>query len=133
HRLGASVRLFTRNLNDVTARMPGVVELVAALPAERLILDGEAIGVGKDARPERFQDTMSRFGRHEGGGDLGVWWFDCLHLDGTDLIDRPLDERRSVLRQLVGAQAVPSIVTDDPSAAQSFLEAALETGHEGVM
>jgi DNA ligase-1 len=125
HRLNGEVRLFTRNLNDVTARLPAVVALVRAMPARQLVLDGEVIG------PEMFQDTMSRFSG--GGPDLAVWWFDCLHVDGTDLIDQPLSVRRRVLEQVAGETAVPAVVTDDAAAAERFLEAAVAAGHEGVM
>ena len=134
HRLGDQVRLFTRNLNDITARLPGVAAHVRSLPAARFILDGEALGVDEDERPDRFQDTMSRFGRADGAGSaLGVWWFDCLHLDGTDLLDRPLVERRAALERLAGERCVPSLLTEDPDAAGEFLAAALSAGHEGVM
>ncbi len=134
HRRGDQVRLFTRNLNDITARLPGVAAHVRSLPAVQTILDGEVLGVGDDDRPDRFQDTMSRFGRSDGAGAaLGVWWFDCLHVDGTDLLDRPLVERRAALERLAGARCVPSLLTDDPTAAQAFLVGALAAGHEGVM
>ena len=143
HRDGAEVRLFTRNLNDVTSRLPGVVRLVASLAAERIVLDGEVLGVGADDRPQIFQDTMSRFGRHDGsagggggnGGDteLGVWFFDILHLDGRDLLDEPLLERARLLEAVAGPWRVPSVVTDDPAVAVEFAEAALRAGHEGVM
>lgn len=131
---GDVVRLFTRNLNEVTVRLPGVVRLVRSLPAEQLVLDGEVLGVGDDERPEYFQDTMSRFGRHDGGGgDLGVWFFDLLHLDGRDLLDEPLLERAALLASVVGDLRVPSVVTDDPDVANAFAEGALAAGHEGVM
>nr|MDQ3642686.1 ATP-dependent DNA ligase [Actinomycetota bacterium] len=134
HRDGDQVRLFTRNLNDVTSRLPGVVRLVGSLPAERLVLDGEVLGVGDDERPDNFQDTMSRFGRHDGAGaDLGVWFFDLLHLDGRDLLDEPLLDRAALLDTVVGALRVPSVVTDDPDVAAAFAEGALAAGHEGVM
>src|SRR5947209_9105402 len=114
HRAGDEVRLFTRNLNDVTARLPGVVEVVRALPAQQLVLDGEVIGVGDDERPDLFQDTMSRFGRHDGAGAaLGVWFFDLLHLDGRDLLDEPLSERAALLDAVVGPLRIPSVVTED--------------------
>src|SRR5439155_6781032 len=64
HRAGDEVRLYTRNLNEVTARLPGVVAVIRRMPAEQLVLDGEVLGVGDDDRPDLFQDTMSRFGRH---------------------------------------------------------------------
>ncbi len=134
HRDGDEVRLFTRNLNDVTSRLPGVVRLVGSLPAERIVLDGEVLGMGDDERPDNFQDTMSRFGRHDGAGaDLGVWFFDLLHLDGRDLLDEPLLERAALLDTVVGALRVPSVVTADPDVATAFAEGALAAGHEGVM
>jgi DNA ligase-1 len=134
HRDGDEVRLFTRNLNEVTGRLPGVVALVRSLPATRLVLDGEVLGVADDERPDRFQETMSRFGRHDGGGgDLGVWFFDILHVDGRDLLDEPLLERAAQLDEVVGSLRVPSVVTDDPEVAAAFSDQALAAGHEGVM
>jgi DNA ligase-1 len=134
HRAGDEVRLFTRNLNDVTARLPGVVDVVRALPAQQLVLDGEVIGVGDDERPDLFQDTMSRFGRHDGAGAaLGVWFFDLLHLDGRDLLDEPLSERAALLDAVVGPLRIPSVVTADADVAARFLDGALAAGHEGVM
>ena len=89
HRAGDDVRIFTRNLNDVTDRLPGIVDLVRSLPADRLVLDGEAVGVGEDELPHTFQDTMSASaGRTAvGGAGLQSRFFDLLHLDGDDLID----------------------------------------------
>jgi DNA ligase-1 len=93
HREGSEVALYTRNLNDVTARLPAIVEAVRRLRVRSVVLDGEAVGFDEDgARPGVFQDTMSSFGRHDGGAGpgLGVRFFDVLHVDGEDLIDRPL-------------------------------------------
>ena len=97
HRSGSEVRIFTRNLNDVTERLPEVVDVVLGLPATELVLDGEAIGVADDDRPHRFQDTMSRFGTAEtealpGGTALRAFFFDCLRADGVDLLDAPLSD-----------------------------------------
>ena len=134
HRAGDEVRLFTRNLNDVTARLPGVVAVVRAVPAASVVLDGEVLAMGDAERPDLFQDTMSRFGRHDGaGGDLGIWFFDLLHLDGRDLLDEPLTDRARLLGALVGALRIPSILTDDPDTAADFAAGALAAGHEGVM
>jgi len=132
HRDGDEVRIFTRNLNDVTARLPGVVQVVRSLPADRVVLDGEVLGVGDDERPHLFQDTMSRFGRHA-GADLGVWFFDLLHLDGRDLLDEPLTTRAALLDAVAGPLRVPSVVTDDAEVAARFLDSALANGHEGVV
>jgi DNA ligase-1 len=141
HRVGTDVRIFTRNLNDITDRLGGVVAAVRALPATSLILDGEVIGAGLDERPSRFQSTMSQVGRSEAArateegetGDLRAWFFDCLHVDGHDLIDRPLLDRVETLERVVGPRRIPARLTDDPAAAAAVLDEALAAGHEGVM
>ena len=134
HRSGAEVRLFTRNLNDVTDRLAGVADVVASLPANEVVLDGEVVGVLDDERPEVFQDAMSRFSRKDGSGSqLVVRFFDCLHVDGNDLMDVPLVERLETLERIVGPWKVPSALTDDPAEAQAFLDDAVTQGHEGVM
>jgi DNA ligase-1 len=137
HRSGAEVRLFTRNLNDVTARLGGVVDVVRGLPcASSVVLDGEVIGLGDDdGRPDAFQDTMSRFGRSTGeaGTGLVVRFFDVLHVDGRDLIDAPLSSRLEVLEDVCGPWRVPGVVTADVDEAVAFADGALAQGHEGVM
>ncbi|MET0728844.1 MAG: ATP-dependent DNA ligase [Acidimicrobiales bacterium] len=136
HRQGSDIRIYTRNLNDVTHRLPGVVALASALPADSLVLDGEVLGVDDDAKPRSFQDTMSAFGRDDatGAGDgLLVRFFDVLHRDGADLIDEPLETRHGHLDDVVGDLAVPRVRTADPDVARAALERALASGHEGVM
>jgi DNA ligase-1 len=135
HVQGEEVRVYTRNLNDVTSRLPGIVSLVRTFPATALVLDGEAIGLAEDERPDRFQDTMSRFGSQTDGAAavLVARFFDCLHRDGEDLLDRPLRERLAILDEVVGAAAMPRIATTDAGEAARFLETSLALGHEGVM
>jgi DNA ligase-1 len=132
HRAGDDVRVFTRNLNDVTERLPEVVDAVRALRVERTVLDGEAIGLADDARPRRFQDTMSAFGREE-PGRLRAFLFDCLHVDGDDLLGRPLGERLAVLEAIAPGLRVPAVTTAAPGEAERFLESALGLGHEGIV
>ena len=134
HRDQDEIRIFARNLNDVTARLPEIVEQVAAFEAASFVLDGEALTLGEESRPAKFQDSMSRFGRGEAGGThLAGFYFDCLHLDGADLIDEMLSVRRGALERLVGAAAIPGLATSEPAAASAFLDAALSAGHESVM
>ena len=135
HRAGVEVRIFTRNLNDITERLPQVVTAVRAFPAATFVLDGEAIGVDDDGRPHLFQDTMSRFGAEQEGVAVGLraFFFDVLHVDGEDLFGRPLSERLAVLDRVVGPARVPGIVTADVDAAEAFSAEALERAHEGVM
>ncbi len=142
HRAGDDVRLFTRNLNDVTERLGGVVEVVRALPGGDLVLDGEVMGVSDDGSPRRFQDTMGDFGADAGavdqdevarGAGLQAFFFDVLHA-GASLVDEPLARRTAVLADLVPATSrLPSIVTADVVEAEAFLGRALDAGHEGVM
>jgi DNA ligase 1 len=135
HRVGDQVRIYTRNLNDVTTRLPGIVDLARTLPAQSFLLDGEAIGVGEDELPQMFQDTMSQFGRQADGAGAGLAsrFFDILHLDGDDLIDRPLRDRLATLENLAAPWRIPGIITADPAQAQRVLDEALAAGHEGVM
>ena len=136
HRAGDDVRIYTRNLNDITDRLPGVVAIALAMPATSAVLDGEVLGVAEDDRPQAFQDTISAFSREsdlQASAALFVRFFDVLHVDGVDLIDEPLQQRHARLDALVGDLAVPRVQTDDPAEAQAALDVALEAGHEGVM
>ena len=134
HRSGSVVRLFTRSLDDVTDRLPDVVDAALALPARELIADAEAIALRADGRPEPFQVTASRFGRHAGDQPLSAFVFDLLSLDGDELLDLPTTTRLAALDSVVPPQQRPDrLHTSDPVAAQRFLDATLAAGHEGVM
>jgi ATP-dependent DNA ligase I len=140
HRLGDEVRAFTRTLADVTDRVPEIVDVVRGLPLDAAILDGEAIALRDDGRPHPFQVTMSRFGsrrdvdRQRGAVPLSSFFFDCLHLDGEDLLDRPAVERLAALgARLPEPVRVPRIVAADAAEAGRFLDDVLARGHEGVM
>jgi DNA ligase-1 len=140
HRSGDEVRAYTRNLADVTDRVPEIVEAALALDVSSAVLDGEAIALSPGGRPRPFQVTMSRFGSRtsmdelRGSVPLSALFFDALHLGGEDLLDRPARERRSALAAHVPAELlVPGIETDDPVEAGRFLEDALAAGHEGVL
>ena len=132
HRHDDDVHIYTRNLNEITGRLPGVVEWARNLPQRAVVLDGEAIGVDEDERPHAFQDTMSSFGS-DAASNLGAYFFDVLHVDGDDLVDRPLTERLEVVQAVVGERRIPGIVTASPDEAAAFLDAAIAAGHEGVM
>jgi DNA ligase-1 len=140
HKAGDDVRIYSRSLNDVSAAVPEVVDALRAVPADTLILDGETIALGPGGAPQPFQVTMRRFGRRlnveeaRAALPLSVFFFDVLHRDGQDLLDRPAQERFSALESAVPPQLlVPRMVTTDPSAAQTFLDDALAHGQEGIM
>ncbi|CAN5563698.1 hypothetical protein BH24ACT5_BH24ACT5_26110 [soil metagenome] len=137
HRVDGGVHLFTRNLNDVTARLPGVVDLVASFGGGDLVLDGEVAGLADDGTPRPFQDTMGDFSAEAGtgrGGSLGAYFFDVMHAEGASLVDEPLVLRRQVLDEFVpDAARLPSIVTADVATAEAFFADAVRRGQEGVM
>ncbi|WP_020664924.1 ATP-dependent DNA ligase [Amycolatopsis benzoatilytica] len=135
HRRGSQVRVYTRTLREITGSVTELVELVRALPCESVVLDGETLALTDDGRPRPFQETMSRFGstRDEQVRALLLrpYFFDCLHLDGVDLLDAPLSERHEALRRAAGEHVIPGAIR--PSSAASVLDAAMAAGHEGVM
>jgi DNA ligase-1 len=139
HRDGDEVRVYTRNLRDVTARSPEVVSVTRALAAQQIVLDGEVIALRPDGRPHHFQDTMARFGSDFDESTSSVvalvpFFFDCLHIDGQDLLDEPLDVRRASLCKAVPPDhLVRSVTVDDAAAGEDVLRQALEAGHEGVV
>lgn len=140
HKAGAEVRVFTRNLNEVTAAVPEIVEIVRAVQAHDAIFDGEAIALRADATPYPFQVTMRRFGRKldveamRRELPLSVFFFDCLHRDGEALVDARAEERFRALSDILPSGVIiPRLVTSDRRAAEEFFENALRHGHEGVM
>jgi DNA ligase-1 len=137
HRLGENVVVYTRNLNDITARMPEVVAAAMDLAVEAAVLDGEAMALRADGTPQPFQETMSRFGTEERAfAEVPVvpFFFDILHLDGEDLIDVPLHQRLVILEKIIpGERRVPRITTADVAQAEAFADDALAAGQEGVM
>ena len=140
HKDGDDVRVYTRQLSDVTSAVPEVVELVRALPSRSLVLDGEVLSLRPDGAPEPFQVTMRRFGRKldveamRQTQPLQPFFFDVLHRDGADLIDRGTVERVALLDEVVAPESrMPRLATADPAEAAAFFEGALERGHEGVM
>src|SRR6266849_2422172 len=139
HRSDDRVAVYTRNLNDVTAAVPEVVEAVAALPSREMILDGEVIALASDGKPHSFQTTMRRFGRRLDVAQLRAelpltaFFFDVLFHEGESLVDNPLFERLERLDSVAPSLGVPRIVTADLEQASRFRDDALARGHEGVM
>jgi len=137
HRSGSSVRVFTRSLDDITERVPEIVALVRGLPVSDVVLDGEALALGPDGRPRPFQETSSRTASRDAdvaaATTLTPYFFDCLHVDGEDLLDAPLLSRLDALDRVAGPWAVERLVTDDPAAARARFDAVVSAGQEGVV
>ncbi|HZE66878.1 MAG TPA: ATP-dependent DNA ligase [Sporichthyaceae bacterium] len=136
HRDGAAVWVFTRSLDDATARMPEVVAATLALPVRSIVLDGEGMTMRADGRPAPFQDTASRTARQGATHTVAVmpFFFDCLHLDGVDLLTAPAAQRRAALETVVPPTLlVPRVEVGSPADAAAVLADAVAAGHEGVV
>jgi ATP-dependent DNA ligase I len=142
HISDGDVRLFTRTLDDITARLPEVVAALAALPVKAAVFDGELIALRPDGRPLPFQDISARTASDRGGQavvsgspvELSLFLFDALHLDGIDLIDQPDTARHAALARVVpDRMLMPRLVTSDADEATAFFAAAVAGGHEGVV
>ena len=135
HKEGDRVAVYTRNLREVTSTVEELTDAVRDLPSTTLILDGEALWFAFDGSPADFQDSISSFSSEESGErPLTALYFDCLHVDGVDMIDRPLIERRAALEAVVPPEAlVRSVHTSSPDTADRFFADAVAAGFEGVV
>ena len=139
HKAGDEIKVFSRNLREVTSAVPEVVEAVRGMPAAQLILDGEVIALRPDGTPETFQRTMQRFGRKldvdrlRSEIPLTPFFFDCLYVNGAAMIDTPQLERFGTLAELAPAAVVPRLLRPSPEEAARFVDDTLRRGHEGVM
>ncbi|HJZ75999.1 MAG TPA: ATP-dependent DNA ligase [Vicinamibacterales bacterium] len=140
HKVDDEVKVYSRNLRDVTIAVPEVVSVVRAMPARTIVLDGEAIALRSDGTPHPFQTTMRRFGRKldvealQAELPITPMFFDALYLDGAPLVDEPLVRRLGVVDEHAAAvNRVPRIVTANAVEASDFAARAIATGHEGVM
>ena len=139
HKSGDEVRVFSRNLRDVTAAVPEVVDAMRVLDVGDLIVDGEVIALRPDAAPHPFQITMQRFGRKLDIDRLRTeipltpFFFDCLYVNGESLIDVPQDARVARLETVARSLVVPRLVRPTSEDAARFLDDTLRHGHEGLM
>jgi ATP-dependent DNA ligase I len=132
HRRGDEVRIYTRNLNDITDALPGIADAVRRLPVNQAVLDGEALWMA-DGGPAAFQDTVARIDRDAPPEGVTTFLFDLLHVDGEDLLDTPLDTRTARLEAIAPELKIPGVLTSDPATAERMLDDALQAGHEGIV
>jgi DNA ligase-1 len=141
HYDGREVRLYSRNMEDVTDPLPEIVETVERAVDVPVILDGEVVAVDDAGDPLPFQQVLRRFRRKHDVAkaresvELRLHAFDCLHADGEDLLDAPLVERHDRLAAVVSDDTAVSELWRSADAGEiAGIEArALEAGHEGIM
>jgi DNA ligase 1 len=132
HRRGDEVRIYTRNLNDITEALPGIIAATRRLPVVQAVFDGEALWMSEQG-PAPFQETVSQIDSDAPPEGISTFLFDVLHLEGEDLLDMPLVERSGRLEAIAPELRIPSVITTDAEAAQRVLDDALSAGHEGVV
>ncbi|MGI5825876.1 MAG: ATP-dependent DNA ligase [Patescibacteria group bacterium] len=142
---GEMVRIFTRNLENVTHMFPDIAEaLKKEIRAESVILDSEGVGVDPDTgKYLPFQETMKRKRKHEiketvKSIPLKAFVFDILYKDGKSLIPKPLSERRKVLEKTLPTKPniivlSPQIVTKDPGIMRHYHDEQIKADLEGAM
>ncbi|RNL64831.1 ATP-dependent DNA ligase [Nocardioides marmoriginsengisoli] len=133
HKDGDDVLVFTRSLDEISDRLPGVVQAVRALAATSLILDGEALLVEADGRPRPFQETASETAS-SGGVSAQPFFFDLLAHDGESLIESPGTLRWERLDELVPeSMRTRRLVTTEVDEATAFFASVVGDGQEGVI
>jgi len=136
---GGPISIYSRNMEDVTAALPELVEHVRDHATAPAILDGEAVAIDDDGEPLPFQEILRRFRRKHDVDRMReevrveLRAFDCLHAGGDDLLDAPLSERHDRLRGVLDDGVSELLVSDDAEEIEAFESEALAAGHEGVM
>jgi DNA ligase 1 len=139
---GADARIYSRALNEITASLPEVVEVVQRLGARKAILDGEVIAIDAAGRPAAFQEVMRRFGRTRDVERLRVeqpvqlFAFDLIGVDGGLLIDAPYEERYAALSEIAseaGIARAARIVPASVAEGNHFYARAIADGYEGIV
>jgi DNA ligase D-like protein (predicted ligase) len=97
---GASTRAFTRNGHDWSRQYRPIVDAAAQLPCRSAVIDGEMV-VQDEAGRSDFHAMRAAVTREP--ERLVLFAFDLPMLDGRDLRDEPLRERRRILRDLIGS------------------------------
>ncbi len=140
-----TVRTFTRNLEETTHMFPELVAAVSELDCDSCILDAEAIGYDRETDEFLpFQQTITRKRKHDVAEKslevpLIFFVFDILSLDGKSLISLPLQERKLILKKVIGktsAQIIrqtTQIETSDAQELKTFHEKCLAEGLEGMV
>jgi bifunctional non-homologous end joining protein LigD len=125
---GATVMLASRNLKNITRQYPDVARAAANVRATAAVIDGEIVALDPHGRPSFQALHHSTFD----GLTVVFYAFDLLHLDGRDLVKRPLEERREALRRVVDGSGV--LLSEPlPGTPDRIAEAVRAMGLEGVV
>jgi bifunctional non-homologous end joining protein LigD len=128
HKAGATAVAFGKNGGDLTRRFPTIVTAVRELPVRSCPIDGELIAAGAEGQPD-FLALLH--GRHV---PVCVYAFNLLELQGRDLRDLPLEQRRAQLRRILGRRKGNLIrFSDSFPDANILLAECIRLGLEGIV
>lgn len=125
---GAVVKILSRRGHDLTRSYPAVQKAVAALRAKTAALDGEIVAFDEEGKPS-FQQLQHRTVR---SAAIRFFVFDLLHLNGNDLVNLPLEERRTRLAEIVQGSSV-EFSAELPGTPDEVMHAVAQVGLEGVV
>ncbi len=134
------VRLVSRNQNELTPRYPELKDLAKSVKAKTAILDGEVVALDEQGRPS-FSLMQQRTGFRPGGrraaanADVPVLYyaFDLLYLDGYDLRQLPLEERKKKLAAILVTGDSLRYSDHYERQGKALFEIAREKGLEGIL
>ena len=125
---GAHLKILSRKGHDLTSDYPAVRDAVAALEAKSVVLDGEIVAFDESGRPS-FQHLHHRSARPSA---IRYFAFDLLHLNGKDLLQTPLADRRVALQKIIEASDVV-FSAELSGTADAVIEAVTQVGLEGIV
>ncbi|MBP9716342.1 MAG: ATP-dependent DNA ligase [Candidatus Levybacteria bacterium] len=144
HKDGDKVRMFSRNLEEMTHMFPELIKATLdQIKAKTIILDSEALAYNPDSEEFLpFQETTKRRRKHgieeaAKALPLKAFVFDILYKDGEQLLDKPLTERMEILDKVLPIDDVlirtKNQTVIDSTILQGLLDDAISKGLEGLV
>lgn len=144
HKNGSEIKIFSRRMEDVTSQFPDIAAWIKeSVRARECIIEGEALAIGRDGKPQPFQLLSRRIQRKYDIEKMvkeipvQVNLFDLIYCNGTSWMQRPLAERWKQLGQVVkqtkSFRLADHLETSEYAKANTFYRQALQKGQEGVI
>lgn len=138
HKKNEVVKIFSRNLNDITEKLPSIVFKIREKlkKINEVILEGELIGFDKKGELLPFQTLMSKIFKEDKdrGYDFDIYLFDILYFEDKDLTNFPYMKRMEFLEKLKNDfNRVEFLITNNIDEVKTFYNKAINSGFEGIM
>ncbi|MBI5347509.1 MAG: ATP-dependent DNA ligase [Candidatus Aenigmarchaeota archaeon] len=144
HKDEEKIKIFSRRLEEVTKQFPDIVKWSRnQLKPEKCIVEGEVIAIDSSGRPLPFQHLSRRIQRKYDIEKtvkqipVSVKLFDCIYVNGTNFMERPLGKRWDELKKIISPSSnfglAEHIETKDHDRAEKFYKEALAVGQEGLI